>query len=161
MRLNSKNGTSHLGVIKDVSKKDMPLKKDGWQFNWKELTKNKSNKFFGLYIDGEIQGILAVELAEQPDSIMFYLNLIEVASNNYGSNGEYYEVAGCLLAYACQLSANWLEKDNPYFGYVLFEAKTKLVERYQIKYGAELIGGQKMVFTPEQGAILIKEYLDN
>lgn len=161
MKLSSKDGTSHVGVIREVSKKDMPLKKDGWQFNWKELAKDKNKKFFGLYVDELLQGMLSVELVKQPYEIMFFMHHVELAPNNFGSDGEYLEVAGCLIAYACRLSMNWLEMDNPYFGYVLFESKTKLIERYQEVYGAELVIGRKMCFTPDVGDALIKKYLDN
>lgn len=161
MRLSSRDGTTHLGLIKEVSKKDMPLKKDGWRFNWKEFAKDKNKRFFGLYVDDLLQGMLSVEVVKQPYEIMFFMHHIELAPNNYGSDGEYLEVAGCLMAYACRLSLNWLEMNNPYFGYMMFESKTKLIERYESVYGATCIYGHKMCFTPEAGRNLIEKYLDS
>lgn len=161
MNLESKDETSYKAVIKEVSPKDMPLKKNGWKFNWKQLAKNKNRKFFALYVDSEIQGMLSVEIVIHPSEIKFYLHHIEVAPHNYGADGEFYQAAGCLLSYACRLSLNWLEKDNPYLGFVLFESKTDLIKRYENVYGANLIAGQSMCFTPEAGIDLIEKYLDN
>lgn len=111
-----------------------------------------------------------ITLEESPDQIegmvmlslmydeMLYLNNIEVAPHNYGKGGQYDNVAGCLLAFACRMGMSH-GKGN-YKGFLAFDSKTELIELYQNKYGATWAMGQKMYFTPEAGDKLMEKYLN-
>lgn len=88
---------------------------------------------------------------------MFYLENIEIAPHNYGSNGRYDYVTGYLFAYAFKQS-KILGKGN-YEGWVVFDSKTVLIGFYQNKYGAKLVYGQRMYFDEDSGDKLIDQYL--
>ncbi len=88
---------------------------------------------------------------------MLYMNNIEVAPHNLGSDGKYDNVAGCLIAFGC-LKSFELGK-NTYKGYLTFESKTELIPLYQDKYGATLAMGQRMFIDPDTGLGLIDKYL--
>jgi len=78
--------------------------------------------------------------------------------DNYGSNGKYENIAGCLIAFACFKSVE-LGK-NSYEGYLTFESKTALIDFYRNKYGATLTMGQRMFIDPHIGKKLVKDYLN-
>lgn len=145
-------------LISKASLKEMPLRKDGWQFTWKQLGKTEGADFFKLTkLDSpqEIEGILMLTLLNEE---MLFMNNIEVAPHNYGSKGKYENVAESLIAFACLKSFE--QGKNYYLGYLSFESKTRLISLYQEKYGATLAVGQKMFFAPEAGKTLMKKYLN-
>ena len=146
------------GQIQQAFNKDMPLKRDGWQFTWKKLYKTEGATFFKITLSissSDLEGILMLTLMNEE---MLYMNNIEVAPHNFGSKGKHDYVAGCLIAYACYKSFE-LGKGN-YRGYLTFDSKTKLIPLYQQKYGATLAMGQKMFIEPPTGRELIKKYLN-
>lgn len=144
-------------LISKASKKELPSKRDGWQFTWKKLGKTEGADFYKLSTldtPDRVEGMLMLTLINEE---MLYLNNIEVAPHNYGSKGKYKNVAGGLLAFACYKS---FEKGkNYYLGFLSFDSKTQLIELYQNKYGATFAMGQKMFFDPEAGKQLMKKYL--
>lgn len=151
------NGEQIEALISKASKKDMPLKKDGWQFTWKKLAKTEGSDFFKLTrkdAPDEIEGVLMLTLLYDE---MPFMNNIEVAPHNYGSEGKYENVAGSLIAFACYKSFE-IGK-NSYVGFLSFESKTKLFDLYQNKYGAKYAMGNKMFFDPDTGKTLMKQYL--
>jgi hypothetical protein len=151
------NGEQIEAIISTASKKDMPLKKDGWQFTWKKLARTEGSDFFKLTrLDApdEIEGILMLTLLYEE---MPFMNNIEVAPHNYGSGGKFENVAGNLIAFACYKSFE-IGK-NSYVGFLSFESKTKLIDLYQDKYGADFAMGNKMFFDPIAGKNLMKKYL--
>lgn len=144
-------------VISKAFKKEMPLVRDKWQFNWKQLSKEDGAQIYKLTkIDSpnELEGLLMLTLINEE---MLYMNNIEVAPQNYGADGKYNNVAGSLLAFACYKSFE-LGK-NYYLGFLSFESKTRLIELYEEKYGATYAMGQKMFFDPKAGKDLMKKYL--
>lgn len=146
------------GMINSSKRQELPLKKNGWQFNWKKLYKTEGATFFKLTLfinPSSIEGMLMLTLMNEE---MLYMNNIEVAPHNFGSNGKYDNIAGCLIAYACYKSFE-LGK-NHYRGYLTFDSKTKLIPLYQRKYGATLAMGQKMFIEPKNGERLIEKYLN-
>ena len=91
-------------IISNASQKDMPARKNGWQFTWKKLGKTEGADFYKITTVGnpeEIEGMLMLTLINEE---ILYMNNIEVAPHNYGSNGKYSNVAGGLLAFACYKS---------------------------------------------------------
>lgn len=143
--------------IEIASKIDMPLKKENWKFNWKSLAKIEGSFIYKLTTEHQpkqIEGLLMLSIL---NGGMVYLNNIEVAPHNYGSQGHFEFVAGCLIAFGCDFS--FINGQGAYLGFVSFDSKTKLIPLYQQKYGATWIVGQKMFIDPDAGKNLIKKYL--
>jgi len=155
--IESSTGKVHLADIKLIKYKELPLKKDGWSFNWKSLFKIEGSELYKISLEespSEIQGVLMVTILYGE---MLFMNNVENAPHNIGKNKRYENTAGCLLAFACKLS---FEKGKGnYVGFLSFDSKTKLVELYQNKYGASLAMGHKMFFGSEAGKALMKKYL--
>lgn len=144
--------------IEKADVKDMPLKKDNWQFTWRSLYKTEGAEFYKLVLmdsPADVQGVLMLTLMNDE---MLYMNNVEIAPHNYGSEGQYEHVAGCLIAYACLKSFN--SSKNGYEGFLTFDSKTVLISLYQNKYGANLIRGQRMYIRPQTSIQLIKKYLN-
>jgi hypothetical protein len=160
MRVNLKevkSGELIEGIITKANKSDLPLKQDGWQFTWKRLGKTEGAEFYKLSTveDPEtVEGMLMLTLINEE---ILYMNNIEVAPQNYGSEGKYDNVAGGLIAFGCYKSFE--QGKSYYLGYLSFESKTQLIELYQNKYGATFVMGQKMFFNPGAGKQLMKKYL--
>jgi len=139
-----------------ASIEEMPLKKDGWNFNWKVIFKKKNNETFIIRLKSNpksIQGVL--QLRKQGG--MLIMELVEIAPHNIGRKHKRYAyVAGCLIAFACKKS---FLLENNYKGFLTFESKTKLIDWYMEKYRAKIVIGQKMYIEPDDGRHLINEYL--
>jgi len=155
--LAAKSGKKIDAIIESAKLKDMPIKKNGWQFTWRTLYKTEGAEFYKLSLinnSSQIEGVIMLSIMYDE---MVYMNNIEIAPQNLGSNGKYDKVAGCLIAYGC-LKSFELGKNN-YKGYLTFESKTELIPLYQKKYGATLAMGQRMFIEPEVGLQLIEQYL--
>ncbi len=153
----ARTGDATEALIVKAGTKDMPLKKDGWNFTWRSLSKTEGAMLYKLItVDNpeRLQGMLMLTLIDEE---MLFMNNIEVSPSNYRSEGKFENVAGGLIAYACYKSFE-LGKQH-YLGYLTFDSKTKLIELYQNKYGATFAMGQKMFFDPQAGKALMKKYL--
>ncbi|MCF6268138.1 MAG: hypothetical protein L3J41_00335 [Melioribacteraceae bacterium] len=143
-------------VISDIV--DVPSKNDGWNFDWQELKSEPGTKTYALKMKGNkssIEGMLHLKIAHG----MQVMDIIEIAPHNIGSqNKKYDHVAGSLIAFACRES---FKLENEYKGYLTFVSKSKLIEWYIKKYGAEQAVGQKMFIEPEISIKLIDKYLNN
>jgi len=134
---------------------DMPLKKEGWDFNWRAEIKEADKEVFVLRLlsDDTVQGALSLRKHQG----MLTMDLVEIAPRNKGqANKRYKYVAGCLIAYACQES---FQLEGNYHGYLDFVSKTVLIGLYRAKYHAQSTIGQKMYIDPIGGKKLIEEYL--
>ncbi len=136
---------------------EIPMKKDGWQFNWQSLYKTEGAEIYILCLEEtpkQVEGMvmLSVMYEEMP-----YLHNIEVAPHNLGREGRYDNAAGCLLAYCCSKSFD-LGK-NAYEGYLVFDSKTELIPYYNTKYGAQVSIPPTMYFDRDTALILMKKYL--
>ena len=152
-----KTGETVEALILLANQRDMPTKKAGWNFTWRTLAKVEGAMVYKLVTverPEELEGLVMLTLIDQE---MLYLNNVEVAPHNYGSDGKYDHVAGGLLAFGCYKSFELGR--NYYVGYLSFESKTRLIDLYQRKYGATLAMGQKMFFDPVAGKRLMQEYL--
>lgn len=150
-------GEKRTAHILPAEKKDMPLKKDGWQFNWRELFKTKGAKFYKIVLEdtpNKLESLLMVSLLYEK---MFYMNNVEVAPHNLGKNKKYDLSAACLIAFACLESFDKGKDD--YKGFLSFESKTELIPFYINKYGAIYAGGQRLFIDADTGEHLIKKYL--
>lgn len=90
-----------------------------------------------------IQGLISVE--EQRG--FYFVSLIENAPFNIGKDKEYSGVATNLFAFVCKLS-----KEKGFDGFVVFEAKTALIEHYKSTLGAQTIGNSIRMFIDETQA---------
>ena len=135
----------------------IPLKKDGWNFNWKNLIKEKNSEVFVLKLKGvdkSIEGVLQLKIMNE----MLVMEVLEIAPHNVGRENKKYDyVAGCLIAFACRES---FKLESEYQGFLTFVSKTNLIEWYKKKYKAEQGLGQRMFISAENGLKLINAYLN-
>ena len=136
---------------------EIPLKKDGWNFNWRQLSRNKNSRLFVLKTIGITSGIEgALQIIIEND--MLIMNVLEIAPHNIGRENKRYDyVAGCLIAFACKES---FKLKGNYKGFLTFMSKTSLIKWYSEKYGAKSGLGQRMYIDSENGLKLINEYLE-
>ena len=93
-----------IAEIQLLEKKEIPLKKDGWNFNWRQLFKVEGSRIYKIALEetpNKIEGVLMLTLFNDE---MLFMNNIEVAPHNLGKGKKYNNVAGCLLAFACKES---------------------------------------------------------
>ncbi len=133
---------------------EIPLKKDGWNFNWRQLNKENSSNLYILRTIGPSPGVEgALQIISEND--MLIMSALEIAPHNIGRKNKKYDfVAGCLIAYACKQS---FKMNGVYRGFLTFMSKTNLMEWYSCKYGAKAGLGQRMYIDPEKGSKLINE----
>ena len=143
--------------ILPMNKKSIPLKKDGWNFNWHQFLKESTGQAFILRtVDSpqNIEGALFLKVEYE----MLIMEVLELAPQNIGrANKRYDYVAGCLIAFACRES---FKIEGTYKGFLTFMSKTNLISWYAEKYGAELALGQRMFIDWENGEKLIEKYLN-
>ncbi len=136
---------------------EMPLKKDGWNFNWRQLVKEYNTRTFVLRAKEKslnVEGVLQLRV----ENDMLIMDLVEIAPHNIGSKNKIFDyVAGCLIAFACRES---FQIEGNYQGFLTFNSKTDLIDLYKNKYGAKLISGQRMYIDSDTGLQLIDEYLN-
>ncbi|KAA2242413.1 hypothetical protein F0L74_07655 [Chitinophaga agrisoli] len=127
-------GKCHPAIIELMTKKDFDVvkrDKGRFKFDWHKyklqicevykLQLKRTNIILGLIC-------LTEHCKETADAIE--ISLIEVSAENRGKGKQYGNIAGCLIAFACQQS---IEKDHG--GYVLLAPKTRLLKHYQTAYG--------------------------
>ncbi len=143
---------------------DLPLIKDKWNFNWKKEFKKDDVEIYVLRqldkTESNIEAIMSLKLIKQDGKKHEHIkmDLLEVAPHNYRSNGQFSRAAGCLIAFGCEMS---FTVDNNYKGWLMFEAKTEIIDLYKNKYGAELIRSPFMCFSAQASRVLIDKYLTN
>ncbi len=151
-------GQKHFAKIDRCPSGALPQKEDGWQFDWRNLALTAGAIFYRLTLQATpdvLEGVIMLTLINKE---MLYMNNLEVAPHNYGTDGKFDGVAGSLIALACLKSFEI--GTGAYTGYLSFDSKTELIELYQTKYRATLAAGQKMFISPEAGKVLIMEYLN-
>jgi len=148
-----KTGRKNTAIIQIANPMDLKGLKE-WKFDWYNLRKNKNSQVFKLQTE-EIEGLIMIQFIEED---FFEMKNIEVSTSNYGSKGNYINVAQILIAYGCLLSFE-LNK-GPYQGYLSFISKGNLIDHYIEKYNAELAYRERMYINPENGLKLIKEHLN-
>jgi hypothetical protein len=134
----------------------LPLKKDGWKFDWNKLIKEKNTKTYVLRLKNttkSIEGVLQLRI----ENDMLIMDVIEIAPHNFSSTNKRFDyVAGCLIAFACRES---FKIEGNYKGFLTFISKTEIIEWYKIKYGATQALGQRMYIDDLCGLKLIEKYL--
>ena len=131
----------------------------GWEFDW---TKPEKDGFsvYALLVEGDdaIQGMVALK----PERGYVELNLVEASPRNNRHNKAFKEpqayegVGGHLFAEACRQS---FELGNG--GFIAFTAKTKLMDYYAEKFGAEAITHDGRMCIDTVAALkLVKKYYE-
>ena len=98
----STNTDIEVGII-EVKKGELPLKKNGWKFNWKTEFNDPDSTVYAvrqLNNSGDnIEAIMSVKfintLAKQFHN--FVMDKLEVAPHNAGTKGQYARSAGILI----------------------------------------------------------------
>lgn len=139
-----------------LSSGNMPLKTEGWKFDWNKLIKEKITKTYILRLKNNSQSIAGL-LQLRIENDMLIMDAIEIAPNNFSSSNKKFDnVAGCLIPFACRES---FKIEGVYKGYLTFTSKTSLIEWYKIKYGAIQSLGQRMYIDDAMGIKLTEKYL--
>lgn len=150
-----RTGKTLESVIEKVIKSDYKLisKSKQYTFGWSEESKNEVYKIYLKDQNDRILGLIS--LVDYPEEYRLHLNLIEVGLNNRGKDKEIENIAGCLIAFACQIAF-----DKDYFGFVSLKSKTQLIDLYREKYGFRQYG---RLLAVEQGSsiFLINKYLND
>lgn len=150
------NGELVKSEIVPMDKNTIPLKKDGWNFNWRNLSKNGNGQSYilrTLNSPNQTEGALCLKF----EYGMVIMDALELAPHNIGQKNKRYDyVAGCLIAFGCRES---FKIEGSYKGFLTFVSKTNLIKWYAEKYGAELALGQRMFIDWENGEKLIEKYL--
>lgn len=154
--IDTSSGERVLVEITKSNSRYIPLKKNGWLFNWRLAYKNQFSKIYLLRKKEDQEILGALELMEVDGRLI--MNLIEVSPDNKGKNKSFERIAGILIGYACKET---FKLETNYKGFLIFDSKTELIEYYEKQYGATRIVGQKMVIGPQAGKILINKFLKN
>ncbi|MDX2249950.1 MAG: hypothetical protein SF052_24410 [Bacteroidia bacterium] len=160
MRVNLKEVETryfHPATISSAALYNMPSKKEGWNFKWRELTKIEGAYFYKLCLNkspDKVEGLIMMSIYFDE---MVFMNNLELAPHNIGKGKKYENVAGILIAFGCRFSIE--NGKGNYQGFLTFESKTDLIGLYEKKYGAIRTLGQKMYIDPIQGERLIAQYL--
>lgn len=152
--------------IKKSKPAELPSMQQNWRFNFdKEIKKLKYATGYLLVTEETpdiIEGCMVFQLVHKKEP---YMALLEVAPHNKKDKKKYDHVAGCLIAYAYQLSL--IEGWEHFKGYLQFdvmepkkEDEKRLMILYSSKYNAKRVGeGTTMVIADEDGDALIAKYL--
>ena len=123
-----------------------------WVFDWKSELRVKHKSVKKLVTRGNetvLQGLISY--FDNQDHL--YIDLIESAAFNKGKNKLYVGVAGNLFAYVCRQSF-----ESGYDGFVVFTAKTALVNHYQLSLKAKILSHNRMYLDTQAALFLLKHY---
>ena len=138
-----------------------PSKKElkDWEFDW-NLEVRKGNTIMQLYAEGDsrLQGLVSTRIRK--DAFAVDINLVESAPMNNPHNKKYiqkeYEgVGGHLFAEAIRQSY-----EAGYGGFVIFTAKSNLIDHYQKELGAILANPKErtMYINERSAKVLYDRY---
>ncbi len=147
------DGKIYDGYITEADEIEIKSLSPQWKFRWEEIYQS-DQLTFKLVKDEEIQGLL--KLTWENDEYVIMEN-IEVSPTNFGSKGQFVNIAELLISFACYQTFK-LNKGS-YIGYLAFTSKGSLIEYYQETYGAELIFRERMIIGPKSAIKLIKKHL--
>jgi hypothetical protein len=147
------SGVCKKAVVEEVRPSDLTiLTKKRYSFNWQSL--KRISTIYKLIIEGEkdILGVMA--LIDHPDEYRIEIKLLACSIENQGKNKRYDRIAGCLIAFACDLSANKYFK----LACVSLLPKTALTNHYKQKYYMAW-GGWQLYLEGEALTKLVNEYI--
>lgn len=138
-------------VVNTYFVEGLPLKKelDNWEFDWCEEAQ-KGYRIMQLYAEGDsrLQGLVSTKIRKDIHAIE--INLVEASPINNPHNKmfvrkEYEGIGGHLFAEAIRQSY-----DAGFDGFVMFVAKTDLINYYEEKIGAYLINNKTRVMCIDE-----------
>lgn len=152
--LNTISGDSFQTEVSRLTSLDIKsfTKKKDWNFDWRTEFIDIKKEVYKLTIINNsniIQGLLSVTIEEH----YIYINLLESAPFNIGTNKLYEGVAWNLVAFACKVSFQ-----KGYDGFVVFTAKSNLIKHYQESLGAFHFKNQRMIIETEASKKLVQKY---
>ncbi len=148
----SQTGRSLQTVIEPVTSRELrDLATEGWSFNWlEELKDSEVYKLTVPNVRPVIQELISLTKAEG----FIQVGLVESHPLNVGQGKKFRGVAGNLFAFAAKIS---MDVGND--GFVMFVAKTELIEHYERTLGAKRMGGSSKMYLDERAAgKLISQY---
>lgn len=152
-------------LIKEGEAKELPSMQDGWRFNFDKQIKKLKNATGYLLVSEETPDVIeGAMIFQMVNKVMPYMAYLEVAPHNKTAPKKYDQVAGCLIAYAFELSViNGLGDYNSILQFDVLEEKKedklKLMAVYSIKYNARKWDDTTMVIVDEDGEALVTKYL--
>ena len=147
---NTLTGESFETDILPLEKNDV-LSKIEWVFDWEQELKEGREvyKLLTRQNPSLIHGLISFEQREDH----LFITLIESASFNKGIAKLFNGVPANLVAYACKTSF-----ERGFEGFVVFEAKTRLIEHYEKSLGAKRMYGHRMFIDTDAAQKLIQTY---
>ena len=147
--LEVKSGLRKPVVIKLVEETDFKmLTKRRYSFHWKAL-KGVAD-VYKLQIEKKEDILGVVGLIDVPEEKRIEIKLLANAREQRGRNKVYDRVAGCMIAFACNLAAKKYKND----ALVSLIPKTNLIRYYMEKYYMEYGGWQLFLKRNEMNKIL-------
>lgn len=149
------SGKSLKSSITEVVKSDYRwIKKSSkFKFDWKQ---EENNEVFKIYLLDDLDEIIGLmSLVDRPDELRIHLNLIETASDQRGDLKTIENIAGCLIAFGCQVAFN-----RGYYGFLSLQPKSLLIDLYQNKYGFRQYG-RLLAVEGHSAQLLIRKFLIN
>lgn len=152
--LHKKSGVSHTAVIELVQDEDWTIIKNAnnFEFDWLRQKDYLVHKIT-LELEEEILGLISIE--DVPREMRVFIRLIELNQQQQGKNKLYADVAGCLLAFTCNLAFQ-----KGYNGFVSLISKTALIAHYKTKYGFQELGNH-LYLELDRSEKLINQYLQH
>lgn len=133
---------------------DFSIIMDSNQFEFDWSTEMKYPIFKIIKAGEAISEILGlISIIDIPEEFRIHINLIENADDNKGKSKKVDKIAGCLLAFAIQISF-----EKGYLGFTSLIPKTQLIELYVKKYGFSQYGRQ-LAIERTAAINLIQKYL--
>ena len=124
-----------------------------FKFDWRTEKKNEVYKIYLLDQVDEILGL--VSLVDHPDEYRVHLNLIETSNEHRGSKKTIENIAGCLIAFCCQVAF-----ERGYLGFVSLQPKSQLIDYYQDNYNFRQYG-RYLGIEQELSRQLVLKYLQD
>lgn len=150
---NKLTGETFETEIARMGNKDLRLiESSEWEFDWKSEISENDRKVYKLTTKENpdiIQGLVSLEDREDH----FFMHLLESAGFNRNSSKLYQGVPGNLVAFGCKLSF-----EKGYHGFLVFKAKSKLIEHYEKTLLAKRFAGNRMFIGTEAAYILVRKY---
>ena len=151
-------------LIRVGVKTEMPSIQNGWRFNFAKQLRLFNSEVYVLVKEGSPEVIEGCMIYQVLKNGIQYMAFVEVAPHNRLPVRTHDLVAGCLIAFACRQSMKLGE--NHHKGWLTFdvqeeskEDEIKLMAMYSKKYKAVKFDETTMLISPENGELLIEEYL--
>jgi len=150
----TKNKEEFDAEIVEIEKSDLQkiIENKQFEFDWNQEKDNHIFKIVGIQKEeGKILGLIS--LIDIQDEFRIHINLVESSKENQGKSKKINRIAGCLIAFACQVAF-----EKGYIGFTSLVPKTLLIPLYMKKYGFSQYGRQ-LAIEGKDAINLIQKYL--